>query len=99
VGMVSGHYHGLPNQTFVIEFFASQPCDPSGFGEGGRYLGFATITTDASGDADFLAGNLMLIGAGESITATARQSGAQGSTSEFSKCHTTFKLQKAVIKE
>src|SRR5205814_1988280 len=60
---------------------ASAAADPSGFGEGQRYLGSAAVTTDASGNASF---NLTLAAAttaGEVVSATATD--AAGNTSEF----------------
>lgn len=80
--VVSGSLPSAPNQTFRVEFFASASADPSGHGEGERYLGFTAVTTDASGNGTFdvtlPAGSL----AGEFITATATD--AAGNTSEFS---------------
>src|SRR5262249_35470038 len=42
-----------PNSTFRVEFFASTASDPSGFGQGEVFLGFATVTIDSSGQAFF----------------------------------------------
>ena len=80
--------------TFRVELFASAAADPSGYGEGERFLGFATVTTDASGDAS---GTFAPTGlaAGEFVTATATPVTVDGSgnvtsfpagtgTSEFS---------------
>ena len=56
--------------------------DPSGFGEGARYLGAASVTTDGDGNARF---DLTLSAAsseGEVVTATATD--PDGNTSEFS---------------
>jgi hypothetical protein len=39
----------------VLEFYANGSADPSGYGEGQRYLGAATVTTDAAGSASFAA--------------------------------------------
>ena len=38
-------------ETFRIEFFANSSADPSGYGEGQRYLGFANVATDGAGNA------------------------------------------------
>src|SRR5262249_22983994 len=45
----------VANTSFRIEFFANASCEPSGFGQGQTYLGFVNVTTDVSGNADFIA--------------------------------------------
>jgi trimeric autotransporter adhesin len=73
--------------TYRIEFFSSPTADASGYGEGQTYLGFATVTTDASGHATI---NATLVGisvtAGDvvSATATVDLGASYGDTSEFS---------------
>ena len=70
-------------RTFRIEFFASAVGDASGYGEGERYLGSTTVTTDGTGNATFTSPAFtaaVLIG--ERITATATDL-ASGDTSEF----------------
>ena len=89
-GAGSAHFAGSLNSaattTYRVEFFASSAADPSGFGEGERYLGFITVTTDGSGDASF---NTTLanvwVNSGDKITATATVDlgGSYGDTSEF----------------
>ncbi len=80
---VSGTLNSTASSTFRVEFFASSTADASGFGEGERYLGFATVTTDASGNASFSQVLSATVAAGEVITSTATKS-ATGDTSEFS---------------
>lgn len=66
----------------MIEFFASTDVDPSGHGEGERFLGRITVTTDSTNQASFdcvLPGNSA---GAEWITATATD--VDGNTSEFS---------------
>lgn len=82
---IEGTLNGLPNQSFTIEFFASAACDPSGHGEGARFLGSVNVTTDAAGNAGFVATLSAAAQAGESATATATRT-ATGDTSEFSAC-------------
>ncbi|MDG2224390.1 MAG: PKD domain-containing protein [Rubripirellula sp.] len=67
---------------FELDFYASAEADSSGYGEGKRYLGSTTISTDTSGFKSFLVEDLGFTIDGEfvSVTATA----ATGSTSEFS---------------
>jgi hypothetical protein len=79
---VAGTLASAPNTTYVLDFYASAVRDPSGYGEGQQWLGFATVTTDAAGNASFdgtLPGSST---AGQWITATATD--PAGNTSEFS---------------
>jgi hypothetical protein len=69
------------NTTFRIEFFANAAADSSGYGEGERYLGFAEVTTDGSGNVTWTESGLAAVVPGEVVTATA--TGPDG-TSEFS---------------
>jgi hypothetical protein len=78
---VSGTLHSSASTTFRIEFFANPSADPSGHGQGKTFLGFANVTTNASGDASFsvpVAGTT----SGEAVSATATD--PNGNTSEFS---------------
>jgi hypothetical protein len=87
---VTGTLNSRPGMTFVIDLYASQTGDASGYGEGARYLGSLTLTTNGSGDASFshdLTGTG--VAAGEVVSATATRS--SGSTSEFSR-HVTVTL-------
>ena len=82
---IVGTLNSLANQTMRIEFFANRPsvADAGGFGEGERYLGWAVVSTDGSGNAAF---NTTLaniwVNAGDRITATATNL-ATNDTSEF----------------
>ena len=80
---VSGTLNSTASATFRVEFFASSAADASGHGEGERYLGFATVTTNSSGDASFSQTLAVSLAAGEVITATATNS-TTDDTSEFS---------------
>lgn len=81
---ISGTLSSRPNATFTVELFASDSADPSGYGEGERYLTSVEVATDADGQASFsvkvdqprLGGQ-----AGPVFTATATH--ADGRTSEF----------------
>ncbi|HEY2785006.1 MAG TPA: choice-of-anchor Q domain-containing protein [Fimbriiglobus sp.] len=46
-----GLLNAAPNTTYTIDFYASSSPDASGFGEGQRYLGSSTVTTNAVGQA------------------------------------------------
>jgi hypothetical protein len=79
---VAGQLNGRPEDTFRLDFYASTAADPSGFGEGERYLGTAEVTTDGSGFGRF---DLLLpvkTRPGALVTATATDE--EGNTSEFS---------------
>ncbi len=89
---LTGTLNSLANTNYRIEFFASAGADPSGYGEGARYLGFADVLTDASGNASFSTTISALVSAGESISATATRTDGSYTTffatSEFSKSTT-----------
>jgi len=81
---VEGNFESTPDTVFLLEFFASPGCDPSGFGEGQRYLGAASVTTDEAGLAAIDAVVQSPVVGGSAVTALATASG--GPTSEFSAC-------------
>lgn len=77
-----GNLHSVADSDFLLDFYVNDEADPSGFGEGRRWLGSAMVTTDGAGNVDF---DIELTGqtsSGQVITATATAS--DGSTSEFS---------------
>jgi hypothetical protein len=79
---LAGTLSSLPNTTFRIELFASDP-DPLGLpAEGQQFLGFANATTDANGNNTFSFSLPISIADGRIVTATATD--ATGNTSEFS---------------
>ena len=85
---IVGTLNSNSSTTYRIEFFASRPTIADSLnGEGERYLGFATVTTDGSGNATI---NTTLsnvwVNSGDKISATATVDlggGNYGSTSEF----------------
>jgi titin len=78
---ITGTLNSLANTTFTLEFFANAVADPSGFGEGQRFLGRTTVMTDGSGNVSFNVTLVVATASGEFVTATA--TGPDG-TSEFS---------------
>src|SRR5262249_25541174 len=48
---ISGTLGSSPKSTLTLDFYANAAADPSGYGEGQRHLGSATVTTDAGGNA------------------------------------------------
>ena len=74
------------NETYRLDFYASDDCDPSGNGEGEIWLGNENVTTNSDGNGSFDTGDLFGSAAspGDAITATATD--PDGNTSEFSAC-------------
>ena len=81
---VLGQLHSVPGTQFIIDFYANSAADPSGHGEGRRWLGSKTITTGNEGVGaitfDILPEQAFL---GEFISATATNT-VTGDTSELS---------------
>jgi hypothetical protein len=75
---ISGLINSTPNTNLRIQFYASS----AGGGEGERYLGAVSVTTDASGNFSINQTLAATVAAGEYITATATN--PADSTSEFS---------------
>jgi hypothetical protein len=82
--VIRGNFTSTPDSTYGIEFFYSDVCDPSGFGEGQNYLGTSTISTDGSGNAGFIRTFGFSLPPQSFVTATATDQA--GNTSEFSHC-------------
>ena len=80
---IQGTLNGAPTSTFTVQLFSSPAADPSGYGEGQKYLGSTTVTTDAAGNGAFNVTFPVAVPAGQVIGATATDS--IGDTSEFSK--------------
>ena len=78
---ITGSLDSRPSRTYTLEFFASDSCDPSGYGEGKEYLGSVSVSLNASGNGSF---SFSGAPAGKVITATATD--PDGNTSEFSAC-------------
>ncbi len=57
--------NSTPNTEFKIDFYANRECNPSGYGEGERYLRFTTATTDPGGNASPFASRKPLLSAGD----------------------------------
>jgi len=75
------------NTLFRFDFFASTTCDPSGHGEGERYLGTLETTRGPGGGFNGRVETDDPLPPGTLITATARMANATvADTSEFSAC-------------
>ncbi len=83
---IQGTLNSSASTLFKLDFFASQICDSSGYGEGQYYLGSAQAMTDASGNAGFSISLLSAPASYQVMTATATD--PNGNTSEFSPCLT-----------
>ena len=83
---VEGMLNSEPEKEYRVEFFASPEADPSGFGQGMRYLGAADITTNADSTAAISVTLPLYVPPGEVITSTATD--PDGNTSEFSEAVT-----------
>ena len=79
---LSGSLNSVAGHSYRIEFFANTSVHPSGHGEGQRYLGHATVTTDGSGNIAFSTTLNALTLRGEWVSATATDL-ATNETSEF----------------
>ena len=80
---IAGTLNSTANTVFRIEFFSSQTSNPSGFGEGQNFIGSASVTTDASGNANFDQTVPVTVFPGQIVAATATN--PTGNTSEFSR--------------
>jgi titin len=86
---INGSINTQSDRTQRIEFFASPSGDPSGHGEGARYLGFILLEMAVSNTPDFTA--LLPVGVaqvGWVVTATATDQ--LGKSSEFSAAQTVI---------
>jgi autotransporter-associated beta strand protein len=79
---VKGSLNSLPSTTYTLDFYASTTPDITFYGPGQRYLGSATVTTDASGNGTFSVVMAAATSASNWVTATATD--PAGNTSEFS---------------
>jgi CSLREA domain-containing protein len=79
-----GSLDSTPNTSFHIEFFSNASCDPSGNGEGHKFINSMNVTTNIVGSVSIAFGAPTSAFSGPFITATATDSA--GNTSEFSKC-------------
>jgi hypothetical protein len=81
---INGDLHSTISTEFRLEFFANDTCDPSGFGEGERFLGSTMVKTGLDGNASFIFSEVTTVSPGRWITATATD--PNNNTSEFSEC-------------
>jgi hypothetical protein len=82
VANVAGSLNSAPSATYRVELFAGSAPDPTGNGEGRRYLGFLTAVTNAAGNAVFGGTLPSSVAVGEFVSATVTD--PSNNTSEFS---------------
>ena len=75
--IITGKLNSTPNKSFLVQFFSNASVD-----EGQKFIGFAPVTTDASGNVTFTFKPTQKVSKGK-ITATAIDTSAKN-TSEFS---------------
>jgi hypothetical protein len=81
VATITGTLNSTPLSTFSIDFFTSQIWDTTHYGEGQKYLGSISVTTDASGNASFTATLSGVPSGFDYFASTATD--VNGNTSEF----------------
>jgi Calx-beta domain-containing protein/VCBS repeat protein/carboxypeptidase family protein len=99
---ISGTATGPPNTTGTVQFFANDVCDPSGSGEGQIFLGSASPSFGASGNASI--GPATLTGSlSPAQVVTATTTDANNNTSAFSVCRqvdaSSFKISGRLFDE
>jgi CSLREA domain-containing protein len=80
---ISGYLNSRPGESFTLQFFSNSKLELSGFGEGETLVGTGSVTTDASGHADFTFTFDAAVFARTLLSATATD--VRNETSEFSR--------------
>ena len=78
---IAGSINTTASENVLIQFYANDSNDGTGYGEGQTYLGFTNVTTGSDGNATFDITLNAVVSDGAFISATATNS--EGSTSEF----------------
>jgi titin len=79
---IQGILQGAPSTDYYLEFFSNTEPDPSTYGEGEFFLGFTSVSTDASGEAEFIVTLPASLSGGMYVSATTTDLGY--ASSEFS---------------
>jgi hypothetical protein len=91
--VVNGTTTGTAGETYFLDFYANESCDPSGAGEGQTPIGTAVVDAATTGNVSFSATGVAQLPAGQDVvTATVTPEGP-GPTSEFSICRTAVRVQ------
>ncbi|HEX3239188.1 MAG TPA: right-handed parallel beta-helix repeat-containing protein [Solirubrobacterales bacterium] len=83
---VTATMSGEPSQIYAIEFFASEQCDVTGFGEGQLLIGEDSVETDAGGTVQFEAPTLAALPAEMPVVTAVATDTEIASSSAFSNC-------------
>ena len=81
---IQGTLNSVSSTDYRVEFFVNDACNNYGNGDGKTFIGFTTVTTNASCTATIDAVFPVAVAADQVVTATATD--PNGNTSEFSKC-------------
>jgi hypothetical protein len=73
---------GAPSTGYHLEFFSNTEPDPSTYGEGESFLGFTSVSTDTSGEAEFIVTLPVSVAGGMYVSATTTD--LEYASSEFS---------------
>lgn len=94
---LAGTLNSAPSRNFTVEIYVNQAADPSGYGEGQKFLCAVAVTTNASGNATFstTCSNPEDISTYTWVSALAIDE-TNGSTSEFSLSKTTTVLTNSI---
>jgi hypothetical protein len=84
--IINGSLNSRSNTSFYIEVFTNSACDPSGYGQGQKFLTSFFTTTDPTGNSVFSFNYPVLLPPGRILTATVTD--PDNNTSEFSPCVT-----------
>src|SRR5262249_7799888 len=82
VTTIRGTLNSTSPNRYTIDFYSMAAGDPSGFGEGGTYLGSVSVSPDAPGNASFEFTWPSAVPSGQFVSATATDD--DNNTSEFS---------------
>lgn len=80
---IQGSLNSKPNWTYALDFFSNPVPDPSGYGEGQKYLGSTNVVTDGSGNVTFDV-TFAVAAFGRYISSTATAAAPENNTSQFS---------------
>jgi hypothetical protein len=83
--VIQGSLGSAVGTAYTVELYANDACDPSGYGEGQRFIKAVSVTTDVNGLAAInTTSSYVAISTSMFITATATD--PNGNTSGFSQC-------------
>jgi hypothetical protein len=81
--VISGTLQSMANATFRVEFYSNSAADPSGYGQGRTFLGYAAVATNGSGAGSFTFTSPTPLPAGLAILSATATNLTTGDTSPF----------------